>query len=229
MNEYFIQNGDNFPRARVWANQQANNGNVQLTAYCEAQSDRIIRNPDGPHEWDRPYDFARTAACVMRLGMLMATGLDEPRFHHLNFTAVQENRHAFRIRGEQERINEGQFLAADRVETDSLILYFNSMYTYRHIEPFLFDQPQGEQQQCIMIVFNPVHNVIWWIESTLDIVSNGRRVLEGRPFVAVWRYDRAEGRDIVPLPLDDVDYQNYVPNEEAVEDARNMGLEDFLR
>lgn len=230
MNQFFIQNRDNFPRAYEWATKQIMDGNVQLTASCQAQSDRILKNPDGPHEWDRPCDFARTAACVMRLGMLMATGLDERRFHHLNFAAVQENRRAFRIRGEQERINERQFLAADRVETNSLISSFNVMYAYRYMKPFLFDQPQGEQHRCIMIVFNAVHNVIWWIESTLDIVSDGMRVLEGRPFVAVWRYDRAEDRDIeFLLLLDDVDYQNYVPIEEVIEGIRDMYLEDFLR
>lgn len=225
-----MQNRDIFPRARVWANQQAEDGNVEVTAYCYLESDRIMRNADGPHQWDRPFDFARTAACVMRLGMLMATGLDEPRYRRLKFRSVQENRRAFRIRGEQERINERDLLAADRDETRSLILYFNSMYAYRYIKPLLLDQLQEERRQSMrrrMIVFNPVHNVIWKITATLYIVSNGRRVLEAKPFVTVWRYDPVPGRDIVPLPDDDI--QNNVPIEEVVEDARNMGLEDFLR
>ena len=220
-----MQNRDIFPRAGVWANQQANNGNVQLTAYCEAQSDRIMRNPDGPHQWDRPWDFARTAKCVMRLGMLMATGLDEPRFHHLNFGPVQENRRAFRIMGEQERINEGDLLAANRNEARLFFSFFDSMYAYRYIRPLLHDQPQIERRQRMrrrMIVFNPGHNVIWKITATLYIVSNGRRVLETRSFVTVWRYDHVEGRVIVPLPDDDI--QNNVPNEEVAEGIRNMGL-----
>ena len=224
-----MQNRDIFPRARVWANQQAKDGNVEVTAYCKAQSDRIMKNPDGPHQWDVPYNFARTAACVMRLGMLMATDL-EPRFYNSVITSVRENTRAFRIMGEQERINEGDLLAASRVETLLFFSFFDSMYAYDCIMPLLHDQPQIERRQSMrrrMIVFNPGHNVIWKITATLYIVSNGRRVLEARPFVTVWRYDRVEGREIVPLPDDDI--QNNVAFEEVVEDIRNMGLEDFLR
>ena len=230
MNEYFICNRNNFPVVLEWADQQIMDGNVQLIASCEAQSPQIMKNADGPHEWDVPYHFARTAACVMRLGMLMATGLDEPRYCRLNFGSVHENRRAFRITGEQERINEGQFLAADREETCLLYLSFDLMYAYDCIEPLLHDQPQGEQQQsmqCRMIVFNPVHNVIWKITATLDIVSDRERVLEARPFIAVWRYDPVPDRENFPL-LDD-DIQNNVPIEEVVKDARGMCLGDFLR
>lgn len=230
MNEYFICNRNNFPVVLEWADQQITDGNVQLIASCEAQSPQIMKNADGPHEWDVPYHFARTAACVMRLGMLMATGLDEPRYCRLNFGSVHENRRAFRITGEQERINEGQFLAADREETRLLYLSFDLMYAYDCIEPLLHDQPQIEQRQRMrrrMIVFNPVHNVIWKIIATLYIVSDGERVLEARSFVTVLRYDCVEGREIVPLPDDDI--QNNVPIEEVVEGIRGMRLRDFLR
>ena len=225
MNEYFMQNRDIFPRALQWVTRKVRDGNVRLTALCEAQSDLIMKNADGPHEWDRPCDFARTAVCVMRLGMLMATGLDEPRYRRLRFRSVHENRRAFRIMGEQGRINEGQFLAADREETRLLYFSFDSMYAYHYIEPLLHGQPQGEQQQSMqrkMIVFNPGHNVIWQIVSTLDIVSDGEKVLEARPFIAVWRYDPVPDRENFPL-LDD-DIQNNVPIGEVFEGIRNMGL-----
>ena len=239
MNQYFICNGRNFPDVLRWATQQARKRNVQLTAYCDLEADRIMRNADGPHEWDIPYDFVRTATSVMRLGLLIATGLD--RYYRPMFVAMEENRRAFRIGNRQGIINEGELLAANRNETRLFFSYFDSMYAFHFIVPLLLDQPEGvEQRQSMrrqMIVVSPGHDVIWQITSTLYIVSDGERVLEAKTFVAVWRYDRVEDRSIDPLNLplpddddaNDVDNQNDVGIEEVVEGIRNMGLEDFLK
>ena len=238
MNQYFICNGRNFPDVLEWATQQARKRNVQLTAYCDLEADRIMRNADGPHEWDIPYDFVRTATSVMRLGLLMATGLD--RYYRPMFVAMEENRRAFRIENRQGIINEGELLAANRNEARLFFSYFDSMYAFHFIMPLLFDQPAGIQRRSMrrqMIVVSPGHDVIWHITSTLYIRSDGERVVEATPFVAVWRYDRVEGRSIDPLNLpppdyddeNDVDNENDVDIKEVVEGIRSMGLEDFLK
>ena len=235
MNQYFICNSSNFPEALRWAGEQARDDNVQLTAYCEAQSPQIMKNAaDGRHEWDVPYHFARTAASVMRLGMLLATGL-EPRYYHSNFVAVEENTHAFVLSPaenlpQQRAINEGDLLAASRNETRLFFSYFDTMYTKHYIMALLLNPPEGEQRRSMrrqMIVFSPNHNVIWQITATLYIRSNGQKVLEARPFVAVWRYDRVEGREIVPLNIrrdgDDGNREN-LDFENVIEGIRNMRL-----
>ena len=238
MNQYFICNSNNFPQALEWANKQAKDGNVKLVAYSEVQADRIMRNADGLHEWDVPYHFARTAASVMRLGMLMATGL-EPRYYRSTFTSAQENRRAFNKpenrRAEGGSVNRRDLLAASKNETRLFFSYFDTMYADHYIMALLLGQPEGEQRRSIrrqMIVVNPGHNVIWQIVSTLYIVSNGERVLEAKPFVAVWRYDPVPGRDIVPIfPDDDYDDEKDVDNQndavfvDVIEGIRNMGLE----
>ena len=234
MTQYFICNSSNFLVALEWAGRQAEDGNVQLTAYCEAQSDRIMKNPDGLHQWDVPYDFARTAACVMRLGMLMATGL-EPTYYHSNFGAVEENTDAFVLRPARNlprTINDGQLLAASRNQTRLFFSYFDTMYTKHYIMALLLGQPRRVEQrrniQRQMIVVSPNHNVIWQITASLYIVSNGQRVLNAKPFIAVWRYDRVEGRDIVPLdipPRDDDDGDKKdLDFENVVERIKNMCL-----
>lgn len=133
MNQYFICNSSNFPVALEWAGQQAGDGNVQLTAYCEKQSEHIMKNADGPHQWDVPYNFARTAASVMRLGMLMATDL-EPQFYNSEFTSVEENTRAFNHMPANRvgQINEGDLLAANRDETRLFFSYFDTMYTFHY-------------------------------------------------------------------------------------------------
>lgn len=83
-----------------------------------------------------------------------------------------------------------------------------------------------------MIVVSPNHNVIWQITASLYIVSNGQRVLNAKPFIAVWRYDRVEGRNIVPLdipPRDDDDAGNRegLDFENVIEGIRNMRLENI--
>lgn len=239
MNQYFICNSSNFPVALQWAGQQAREPerNVRLTAYCEKQSEHIMKNADGPHQWDVPYHFARTAASVMRLGMLMATDL-EPRFYNSEFTSVEENTRAFNHMPANQvgRINEGDLLAANRDETRLFFSYFDTMYTFHYIMALLLGQPEGvEQRRSIrrqMIVVNPHHGVIWHITATLYIVSNGERVLNAKPFIAVSRYDRVEGRDIVPLdipPRDDDDAGNRegLDFENVIEGIRNMRLENI--
>ena len=233
MNQYFICNSSNFPVALRWAGQQAEDGNVQLTAYCEAQCERIMRNADGPHEWDGLYDFARTAACVMRLGMLMATGL-EPRFYRPDFAAAQVNRDAFNRMPANRRgqINEGDLLAANENQTRLFFSYFDTMYAIHYIMALLLGQPEGvEQRRSIqrqMIVVNPHHGVIWHITASLYIRSNGERVLEAKPFVAVWRYDRVEGKKIDPLdipPHDDNDGDKKdLDFADVVDGVKKMGL-----
>ena len=232
MNQYFICNSSNFPEALEWAGRQARDDNVQLTAYCEAQSHQIMKNAaDGPHEWDVPYHFARTAASVMRLGMLMATGL-EPRFYNSDFTSVEENTRAFnRMPTNQHgQINEGDLLAANRNQTRLFFSYFDTMYTKHYIMALLLGQPEGEQRRNIlrqMIVVSPNYNVIWQITSTLYIVSNGQRVLNAKPFIAVWRYDRVEGNNvplnITPHDDDDGDKED-LDFENVVECIKNMCL-----
>ena len=235
MNQYFICNSSNFPEALRWAGEQARDDNVQLTAYCEAQSPQIMKDAaDGRHEWDVPYHFARTAASVMRLGMLLATGL-EPRFYNSDFTSVEENTAAFVLSPaenlpQQRAINEGDLLAAGRNETRLFFSYFDSMYTKHYIMALLLGQPEGEQRRNIlrqMIVVSPNHNVIWQITSTLYIVSDGERVLEAKPFVAVWRYDRIEGNNVrlnIPPRDDDDGDKEDLDFENVVERIKNMCL-----
>lgn len=234
MNQYYICNSSNFSTALEWAGEQSKNGNIKLTTYVEARSDQIMKNEKGPHQWDdRPYDFARTAASVMRLGLLLATDLEQ--YYSPKFESRNENKRAFTIFSKQadgvKQINNDSLLAPKAKSTTAkkkirfFFSYFDTMYAYHFICALLIGQT-GQQRRSIrrqMIIINPLHHVIWQVTSTLYIVINGETVTKAIPFVAIWRYDPVCDRMIAPfVPLPD--YEDDKEFDAVVEGIRNAHL-----
>ena len=229
MNQYYICSSSNFTKALEWAQKQSKNGNIKLAAYVEVQSDQIMKNAQGPHQWDVPYHFARTASSVMRLGLLMATDLES--CYKSNFVSVDENRGAYRTVSEPAdavaQMNNGSLLARKKTEDIRMFFsYFDTMYTYHYIMALLLGQT-GQKRRSIrrqMIIVNPKHHVIWQVTSTLYIISDGEMVTKAIPFVAIWRYNPVHGDKMIVPYSPPPEYKDDDKYDDVIEGIRKTHL-----
>lgn len=194
-NQYYLSNSANFHEAIEWASEQHRNKRLRLTASCVIQSDRVLK-VNAPHEWDDAYDFARTAASTMRLGLLKGTMLYYKYSPY--FSSKQQNFEAFDVTpaGSQERMNAGNLLAANKEEARLFTSHFDALYAY-HLILYRANAAAagGQQPRNVtgqMIVVNTHNNVVWHITSALSFEMNGTRVTMAIPYIAVMRYDPAQ-------------------------------------
>lgn len=224
-NQYYLSISANFHEAFAWASGQRQNESLFLTASCVIRSPNVFK-ANAPHEWDDAYDFARTAASTMRLGLLKGTNLF--LIYNPDFNAREQNSEALIVNadpvGSQEEMNAGDLLAANEEETRLFTSHFDTLYTYHRIR--YRARAAGEQQPRNvigqMIVVNTRHNVVWYIKSALCFEMDGRRVTMARPYIAVKRYDPVEGITafVVTRPDDDddknLDYDKMVEKMEKI-------------
>lgn len=225
-NQYYLSNSANFQNAIEWASRQRQDNNLNMVAYCEIQSLNVLK-ANAPHEWDDAYDFVRTAASTMRLGLLKGTNLFQ--LYSPKFAAKQANFRAFNVTpaGSQERMNAGNLLAANKEETRLFTSHFDTLYAYHRILYSVNAAAAGEQQPRNvtgqMIVINTHHNVVWHITSALYFEMDGRRVTMAIPYIAVMRYDLAQGITafVAIRPDDDKQGREY---DEVIKKIKEMKL-----
>lgn len=227
-NQYYLSISANFHEAFAWASEQRQNESLFLNASCVIQSDRVFK-ANAPHEWDDAYDFARTAASTMRLGLLKGTNLF--RIYNPDFTAKQQNSGALIVNadpaGSQEMMNDGNLLAENEEDTRLFTSHFDALYGYHRILYRALRGAAGQQQKHVkgrMIVINTHSNVVWHIKSALYFEMDGRRVTMARPYIAVKRYDLAQGIKAFAATPDDDDDDKNLDYDEMVEEMEKIEL-----
>ena len=185
-----------FPVVLQWLQVQIKEQKLILRGCSEARCDNITKEPGN---WEKLYDFSRTACSVLKFSLIKAAGLD--RLHDPPFYYKERNspRVSFPNRRAAGDINFEGHLANDKEEVKILVRRFGELYPYGVMKTEMeCPPPKKYHPKCDfakeMIVVCEVNGIVWHVKSCLRIESgDGQRITHGASFVSISRYELAEG------------------------------------
>ena len=198
---YYLESDIEFPTVLQWLQTQVRDGRLVLKGRSEARCEGILKDSvDAAPQWDRAFDFFRTAASVMKLAMIKATGLQE--FYSPPFYYKKSN--DSRIVSSPDKVNKreinyGGHLANDESEAKKLWKKFGELYDYKIVNGALTSKSKGKflplcNFEKEMIVVYETTGSVWHIKSCLRVETNCDVITRGALFVTVLRYDLAAGQ-----------------------------------
>lgn len=199
---YYLESDREFLTVLQWLQTQVREKRLVLKGCSEARCNGILRGDVGASsQWDRAFDFFRTAASVMKLAMMKATDLQKlynPPFYYIKGNDDQIDVSSPDKVNKRE-INYGGHLANDKSEAKKLWKKFGELYDYRIVNGALTSKSKGKfLPQCNfekeMIVVCETTGSVWHIKSCLRVETNGDVITHGALFVTVLRYDLAAGQ-----------------------------------
>lgn len=204
---YYLESDRVFPTVLQWLQTQVKAGRLVLNGRSEARCNGILRGGvSASSQWDRAFDFFRTATSVMKLAMMKATRLQE--LYNPSFYYKVDNDPQIKVSWPDEackkEINYGGHLANDKSEAKKLWKKFGELYDYSIVNEALTSKPKGKflplcNFEKEMIVVCETTGSVWHIKSCLRVETNGDVITRGALFVTVFRYDLAAGQSLVDI------------------------------